>query len=129
MAKRKFIETSVDAYRGLDPNKMSETYVAIVESLKLMGEGNYQDIAQCSEMPEARVWKRIGEVMKMGLIHDTGKTKKTTHGNKSRIYALGPSAENVEHKKRVLKGKTVVDYSKAILKQPKPNQQNIERLF
>jgi hypothetical protein len=127
--KRKNPVTSDAAYRGLDPNKMSETHVAIVESLKIIGEGNYEDISACSGMPEARIWKRIVDVVRKGLIHDTGKEKDTVHGNKSRIFALGPSPEPVVKKERVMKGKTVVDYSKAILKQPKPNQQNIERLF
>jgi hypothetical protein len=41
----------------------------------------------------------------------------------------GAATEPVKKKERVLKGKTVVDFSKAILKQPKINQQNQERLF
>lgn len=130
MAKRVNPQTSFDAYHGLDPNKLSETFVAIVESLKIIKEGNYQDIAEHSGMPEARIWKRISDLLKpeYNLIHDTGKTKKTTHGNKSRIYALGPSVAEVEHKKRVLKGKTVADFSRA-LNQPKPNKSVTKSLF
>ena len=127
--KRRNPITSDAAYCGLDPNKMSETHVAIVESLKLIGEGNFEDMAKCSGMPEARIWKRIIDVVRKGLIHDTGKEKLTANGNGSRIFALGPSPEPAKKKERVMKGKTVADFSKAILNQPKLNNNNINRLF
>jgi hypothetical protein len=114
MGTRKNPETSLEAYRGLDPQRMNQTYRAIVDALLVIGKGNYETIAVQAEMPEAKIWKRMGEAAKMGLIHNTGETIKTKNGYKSYLFAIGPAPETVQKKQRVMKGKTVSDFSKAI---------------
>lgn len=129
MPKRKNPETSLDAHASLDPVKVSQTMAKISEAVKKLGKANYEMVADLTGMPEPKVWKRFIDCARAKLIHRTEETKKTKHGYKSYLFAPGPATEVAQKKERVLKGKTVVDYSKAILKQPKPNQQNIERLF
>jgi hypothetical protein len=90
MGKRKNPETSLEAYRNLNPIKVSQTMLKISEALKTIGKGNYEDISRASGMPEAKVWKRLIDCVRGELIHATGETKPTVHGNKSNIFAPGP---------------------------------------
>jgi len=104
-------ETSLEAYRNLDPIKVSQTMIKISETLKVIGKGNYEDIASASGMPEAKVWKRLIDCIRAGLIHRLDETKKTAHGNKSYLYAHGPATQLQKKTERVMKGKTVAEYS------------------
>lgn len=125
--KRKIPATSLEAYRSLDPNKLSYTHRQIIEALTVLGTGNYEQIAaQCDE-PEAKIWKRLNEVCKLGAIHNTGNTTLTKNKCKSYIYGIGPGTE-VKKKERVMKGKTISDFSKA-LNQPKQAQKIQDQLF
>lgn len=128
MGKRKNPETSLEAYRALDPIKVSQTMIKISDALKVIGEGNFEDIAAAAGMPEPKVWKRLIDCVRGELIHATGETKPTVHGNKSNIFAPGPSPERVKRKERVLKGKTISDFSKA-LNQVKQSIHSQESLF
>jgi len=116
-------ETSLEAYRNLDPIKVSQTMIKISETLKVIGKGNYEDIAVASGMPEAKVWKRLIDCIRAGLIHRLDETKKTAHGNKSYLYAPGPATQLQKKTERVMKGKTVADHSRDIQKIIKQDQQ------
>jgi len=42
---KKMPETSIDAYRSLDPRELNETYRQILHALDEIGEGTFEDIA------------------------------------------------------------------------------------
>ena len=109
---------------NLDPIKVSQTMTKIAETLKAIGKGNYEQIAEASGMPEAKVWKRLIDCIRAGLIHRLDETKKTAHGNKSYLYAPGPATQLQKKNERVMKGKTVVDYSRELVK-PKTTEVNL----
>lgn len=111
---KKIPETSLEAYRSLNPVKVSETQGKIAAAVQSLGRGNYELIAAYLNEPEGKIWKRIGECVKLGLIHKTGETKQTKNGCKSYLYFPGPSSEPIKKKERVMKGKTVADYSRSI---------------
>lgn len=127
MGKRKNPETSLEAYRNLDPIQVSQTMIKIADALKKIGKGNFEDIALAAGMPEAKVWKRLIDCVRGELIHATGETKLTVHNNKSNIFAPGPSTERIKRKERVMKGASVADHSRAIkkLSQPIPAPQRL----
>jgi hypothetical protein len=127
--KRKNPSTSLEAHARLDPIKVSQTMVKISEAIKVLGKANYEDVAAYLGEPEPKIWKRFTDCMKAKLIHRTEETKKTKHGYKSYLFAYGPTIEEVKKKERVMRGKSVADYSKAILNQPKPSKRTEENLF
>jgi predicted transcriptional regulator len=127
--KRKNPETSNEAYRSLDPMKINETHGRILDGLKSIGSGTYEDLANFLSLENQRVWRRLSELHRGGLIHRTGERKIMKSGRQGFVWVPGSATEPVKKKERVLKGKTVVDFSKSILKQAKLNQQNQERLF
>lgn len=114
MGIRKINENSQSAYKSLDPIRISWMHQKIVDALGVIRKGNYEQIAAQIGEPEKRVWKRLNEVVKAGLIHNTGENILTKDKCKSSVYALRPSPESVTKKKRVMKGPAVQDFSRAI---------------
>jgi hypothetical protein len=125
MGKRKNPDTSNDAYHNLDPIRVSKTMTKITEALKVIGKGNFEDIALAAGMAEQKVWKRLIDCVRAGLIHRLDEKKKTKQNNNSYLYAPGPATQLRQKRERVMKGKTVADHSrdiqeiqKTIFKQP-----------
>lgn len=123
MGKRKIIDTSQDAYKALDPQKLSLMHKKIQTALEDLGPSTYEQIADYWQEKPERVWKRMSEAERKGLIHRNGKRV----GAKG-VWALGPSPEPVKKRERVLKGKSVQDFSKAI-NQVKQSVHSQDQLF
>lgn len=96
--------------------------IKIAEALKVIGKGNYEDISRASGMPESKVWKRLIDCVRAGLIHRLDETKKTKQNNKSYLFAPGPATQLQKKRERVMKGPSISQFAKKILNQP-------ERLF
>lgn len=128
MSKNKVPSTSLAAYRSLEPAKLSKMHNLIIEALTVLGEANYEGISAYLKMKEEKVWKRINEVVKLGAIHNTQKTVMTKNNRMSYLYGIGPGT-GVPKKEKVLTGKTVQDFSKAILNQPMPSLAIQTQLF
>lgn len=126
--KRKNPETSLEAYKKLDPIRVSQTMNKIAQALVIIGKGNYEMIAEAAGMAEQKCWKRLIDCVRAGLIHRTDETKITKSGCKSYMYAIGPASQVANKRERVLKGRTVQDFSKAI-NQAKQSASSLERLF
>jgi len=117
MAKRKPVETSLEAYRNLDPVRLSQTQQDIVRAVKALGEANYEAIADFLMQKPEKIWKRLVEVERAGEIYKPGNTVLTKNGAKSYVYRAtlpGQSVEKVTEK--ALPGKSVSDFSKNIQK-------------
>jgi hypothetical protein len=121
--KRKNPDTSTDAYRQLDPIKISQRMQKIADGLKVIGKGNYEDISLACGLREDQVWKRLIDCMKAGLIHRTPEKKRTKDNRDSYIFAPGPATQIAAKKERVMKGKSIVDFSRKLIQ---PQQ---DRLF
>lgn len=114
--KRKNPDTSLDAYKSLDPIKISLRMQKIADGLNAIGKGNYEQIALAAGLREDQVWKRLIDCMKSGLIHRTQEKRKTKDNRDSYVFAPGPATQIAARKERVMKGKTVSDYSKELVK-------------
>lgn len=116
MPERKLPETSLAAYRSLDPVRITKTYQIILDALKVIGTGNYEAIAKQATVNESRIWKRLSEMESAGLIYKPGTTVTTKSGRQSFQYSIcNPNEPKIEKKtEKVLKGKSVSDYSKTI---------------
>lgn len=126
-ATKKPPATSIEAYKSLDPIKVSEMHGRIAAAVMSLGEANYEQVAEKIGEKEERVWKRLNEVCKAGLIHNTFKTRLTKNKRASYIYAPGSGVEPVKKKERIMKGKSIADYSREFIKpaQSRPLQQNL----
>lgn len=130
---RKNPDTSLEAYynRIVDTGARETTYKKILDALKKIGEGNYELIAAAANEKESRIWKRIGELRKDGLVIDTGKRMQTKDNNASMIYALFMDAEkykDVAKPEKIQKDTiTAVDWANKIIASTKKNIQ--QKLF
>jgi hypothetical protein len=122
MPKRKVVETSREAFYSLDPDQLVGLRKKIFNTLILIGSGHYEDIAMAASIKPAQCWKRLSELEKFGMIHRTGERKLLSSNRAGFVWAPGGTPEPVKKKERVMRGKSVSEYSKAILNQP-------ERLF
>lgn len=121
--KRKQIDTSRAAFDSLNPITISIRMQKIADGLKAIGKGNYEQIAIAAGLREDQVWKRLIDCMKAGLIHRTEEKRKTKDNRDSYVFAPGPATQIAARKERVMKGKTISDFSKKLI----PSQQ--DRLF
>lgn len=122
--KKKQIDTSRAAFDSLNPITISIRMQKIADRLKTLGKGNYEQIAIAAGLREDQVWKRLIDCMKAGLIHRTEEKRKTKDNRDSYVFAPGPATQIAARKERVMKGKTVAQFSKDIL-----NIHNQNRLF
>lgn len=121
-------KTSLEAYKSLDPEKLNKIHKDIVTAVNALGKAHFEQIASYLGVKPERIWKRMSEVRLLGLIHLTDSKEMTSSGRMAFQYAPGPAPESFATKKRIMKGKTVSDLSKALI-QPKLNIHNTERLF
>lgn len=126
-------ETSKDAFHSLEPEKIAKMYLRIVEALKEGGPMTYEQIAKhLREKPE-RVWKRMSECHRLGLVHRTGDRKVMSSGRQGFIWAEGGTPEPVKKRERVMKGPSVADHAGRIEKIRKQSKEILshqtERLF
>jgi DNA-binding Lrp family transcriptional regulator len=115
MPKRKNPETSIEAYRSLNPDKLNEMYKSIITALSEIGEGTMEDIAKQIGCKSDKIWKRLSELSKNGIIHRPGNKRVLKSGKMGYTWMLGSGEEIKTNKpERSLKGKTVSDFSKKI---------------
>jgi hypothetical protein len=115
MPKRKLQSTSLNAYKSLDPENIRQMYKDIVFVLgQMQGGGSYEDIAKALKVKESRVWKRLGEAERIGLIHRSGR-KILSSGRAGSIWKVGPKGASLVIENKGLPGPSVSDYAKAIL--------------
>lgn len=114
MAK-KTPETSKEAYRSLDPDKIREIYQLILFSLSQLGEATFEEIAASLKVSKDRVWKRLSELNKEGLIYRPGNKRMLKSGRSGYTWMLTEKGRpNTTKAEKALKGKSVSDYSKKI---------------
>src|SRR4051812_29735498 len=116
MPKRKSIETSLEAYRSLDPIRLSQLQQDIVRAVTALGEANYEAIASFLMLKPEKVWKRLSETERKGLIYKPGNKIFTKNGCWSYTYKAtqaGQSSELVTERFPV--GKSSNEYAKQII--------------
>ena len=108
-------ETSREAYKSLDPNKLNQTYRDILFALSKLGEGTYEDVSCFLKCNPSKVWKRLSELHKAELIYRPGNKRLLRSGRNGFTWMLSSSiTPKTQTSERALKGKTISDYSKSI---------------
>ena len=88
MTKRKQPITSILAHDSVKDAKAA-MYVKIIAGMnKLRVGGNFEEIAKASGLQPAQAWKRISELVEMGICFNTGITHKTSSGRSAMVRQL-----------------------------------------
>lgn len=88
MRKSKPPQTSIDAYKSLDPAKINETYKMIISALAVIKSGSFEDISKHLKVEKSVVWKRLGEMEKMKLLQRPGTKKKLKSGRDGYVWEI-----------------------------------------
>lgn len=116
MTKRKNPETSVEAFRSLTADQLTDTYKAILSALDVIGEGTFEEISITAKMDKARVWKRLSELHKMELIYRPGNKRMLKSGRLGYTWMKTTESLKKVEVEKSLPGKTVSEYSKDLIK-------------
>lgn len=114
MGKRPIIPASQEAFYSLDPDQLVGLRKRIFEALVLIKSGHYEDIAYAAGIEPVQCWKRLSELLKDGVIHRTGERKMLSSNRVGFVWAPGAATEPVKKKERIMKGKNIADFSRAI---------------
>lgn len=122
-------KTSREAYEKLTPDKLREDYKKIMSALSVIVEGTSEQIAAKLKCKPDKIWKRLSEMVKLGVIEKPGNKRPLKSGCNGYTYILTEKGRLlVESNLDILPGQPVQDFSRALM-QPKLNTNNIERLF
>ena len=81
-------DTSIDAYKSLQPEQIGQTYQLIVNALTVLKAAHSEDIAAFLKMDHSKIWKRLSELGTAGLIYKPGAKKKMKSGRAAYVWAL-----------------------------------------
>jgi DNA-binding Lrp family transcriptional regulator len=107
--------TSREAFHSLDPEKINEIHKRILEGLKLLQTGTYEDLAKVLKLKPERVWRRLSELHRAGMIYRTGDRKILSSGRAGFVWAITGSEIKPVTTEKALPGKSVADYSREII--------------
>lgn len=127
MAKKQISDTSIEAWRTLDPTQVAEIYRGILYALGIMNKATFEEIAAHMKVGRDRVWKRMSELERMKLVYRPGSKKVLKSGRLGYEWALtSVGMPKTDQDMKILKGKSVSDYSKEITNISKQaKQQNL----
>ncbi len=116
MAKKQVPDTSKAAFQSLDTSQLAEIYRNIMLALVKIGEGTTQEIAASAKEDHSRIWKRVSELGKMGIIYRPGNKRMMRSGRMGYTWMLTlEGVPKTEAAEKALKGKpTIQDHSRNI---------------
>lgn len=108
-------ETSRDAFKSLDPEKLTETKRKILYALSQIISGNHEDIAAYMKVDRSVIWKRLSELERDGLIFKPGTKKALRSGRLGFTYCLtGQSMPTTQAAEKALAGPSIAQFSRNI---------------
>ncbi len=109
--KRKIIETSMEAYSSLNPDSIEIQQQRILKGLKELKTATADEM--CVHLG-IECWRRFSDLVKDGKIVNTGAKRLTRKNRNAFVFALPDQETNLQPTEKIIKGKGISDYSKAI---------------
>jgi predicted transcriptional regulator len=85
---RKNPETSIEAYKKLTPEMLNEHHKKILEGLRKLGQATSEEIASEITLAKDQVYRRMNELVAVGIIYNTTVKKPTRSGRAAFVYAI-----------------------------------------
>lgn len=86
--KRKHNAESKAAYESIKESRTIMYDRITVGLVKLGNGGTFETIAYAAGIKPDQCWKRLGEMITLGIVYNTGETKKTTSGRQAMVRQL-----------------------------------------
>lgn len=115
MAK-KLPDTSVEAWRSIDPTQLAQIYRGILYALGIMNKATFEEIAAHMKVDKSRVWKRMSELERMKLVYRPGSKKLLRSGRNGYEWALTSQVipQTEKDLKTLKETQTIQDHSRNI---------------
>lgn len=82
-------KTSIDAYKSVTPKMLASHYQMVLDALKMIETGHYEDISTHLGLTDkVKVARRLNEMCGLELIYKVGITKPTSTGRSANVYAI-----------------------------------------
>lgn len=88
MRKSKTPDTSLDAYKSLNPDDIRSIYARIKWALSNIGEGTWEDIGKILNEKDSKIWRRLSEMERLEIIYRTENKKVLSSGRKGYTWKL-----------------------------------------
>jgi predicted ArsR family transcriptional regulator len=110
-------KTSLEAYRNLNPDSVAAIKNLIIETLKVIGSGSSQQIADYCGKSEDKIRKRLSELEREDLIWKPGHRVATKSGNTAFVWTLrGDNQPKTDKEENVFRNqKTSTDFASQII--------------
>ena len=109
-------KTSLAAYRNLNPDSVAAIKKLIIETLKVIGSGSSQQIADHCGKAEDKIRKRLSELEREELIWKPGHRVTTKSGNTAYVWTLrGDNQPKTDKEENKFRDKTTfTDHTKKL---------------
>lgn len=122
--KRNNPDTSISAYKSLREEELRAIYSVILGSLKVLKEATTEQISDMTGVEHSRIWKRVSELERLGLIYRPGGKTLTKSGRNAYLWARTDDiSEKAKPIEKSPKGKSIASYTKDILNLAKQSVQ------
>ena len=89
-------KTSKEAFKQVTIRMLADHHKKIIETLKVLKEGIYEDIASFSGLDRHQIGRRLKELEEKQIIYKPGTQKKTSKGRNAFIYKLCNPTESFD---------------------------------
>lgn len=114
--KKKVPETSLESYRQVTNQMLSDHHSKIIEALSKLKAANYEQIAIHSRLDKTAIGRRLSELEVKGLVYKPGIKTLTSTGRNSFVYQL--TADGINYSptpvEKAIKGNSISHFSKKI---------------
>lgn len=118
MPKRKVPPTSLEAWRSITQEQLSDHHAKILSSLVSLKRASAEQISTHASLQYWQITRRMAELERKNLIYKTGAKVATRTGRSAAVYALcKPGEVPKKETERLMPGKTVADYAKGFYQQ------------
>lgn len=88
MGTRKNPETSIKAFKSLDPNQLNEMYKQILKGLATLNEATVEELAANIKVEKSRVYRRMIDLERSELIYRPGNERPLKSGRAGATWML-----------------------------------------
>ena len=127
-------KTSMLSYEKImKPGAREGTYYKIILALEWINEGTAWEIAAQARIKPDKVWKRLSELRRDGVIFDTQKTRLSPDGNSAMVYAMSNRKDEYNlppPERHYMEGQTTAaDYATNLIAKTKQGRVRQQELF
>lgn len=115
MQKDNLPQTSIQAYKSITDEMLTNHYGKILSCLKSIGKGTYEEISSHTGLEKHRVGRRVSELERMGVIYKPGEKRLTSSNRYAFVYKLVENGEISAQPEKILPGPSVGELARPLI--------------